>query len=640
MATQLRRSQPKNENTGWRILVVDDEKECAKLFAEILKKDGYDVRAACSGREALDALRKQPADLVLTDMVMPGMNGMELLANIKEFYPETDVIILTGFGSIEDSLEAMRRGAADFLPKPFQPCELGRLTASCLRAKRANSDEAFLKQSNSMLELARLLTQTADMQTLPARAVELARQNFDADSAVLLHYEPALDRLSVLAHAGTVTSPWDHPQSLTPQALEAVRQRSIVLSAEPGNGDCHAYAPLLTGGRPRGVLCLRRKGGPWFHEKSSELLEIFATHLALALESAKLYETASEQVQDLEQLLVKSRTLSLKLDPDGVCEQLLVEAGRLTSAELCAVLMVAQDGPRLYTLPELPHGSVLREAVRSRMLAALNDTGPPAATTPSATLLQEVRSKLASFIHAPLPADDRPFGLVGVFSSTPHCFNISDMRTLGSLADNAAVAMHNARLFERLSGMYHESIEILSTSVDAMHAFSLGHSRQVSIFSGELARALGLDDADVYRIEDGALLHDIGKICIPDTILKKPSPLTAQEFAIVKAHPVYGANMFDRAPHLSDLLPIVRYHHEHYDGSGYPDGLKGEAIPLTARIVTLGDVFDALISHRPYRPAIESAQARRMIELKAGSQFDPRLARVFLTLPLEDLVEH
>jgi len=657
--TEARKSPSRSKTADWQIVVVDDEEQCANLFARILRDEGYAVRTAYSGTEALKLLRELPADLVLADMVMPQMNGMQLLAHIKELYPETDVIVLTGFGTIEDSLEAMRRGAADFLPKPFQPRELSRLTSSCLRAKRANGNQAFMKQSQSMLELARLLSQTSDAHVLPARALELARDNFDADAAILLTYEPAQETLSVLAHTGAGLSRWGHSQQLAAQGLEAIRQQATILAAEPENGDCYAYAPLLVADRPRGVLCLRRAGGPWFHEKSSELLEVFATHLALALESAQLYETASQQVSDLEELITLSRSLALKTHPDEISHQILIGAQRLTRAEICAVLLTVEGRTLFRTVPLLPEGSLLYEAVRARLQAALathNNTSAqsdrsnsgislstPDLAVPSETgqsLPSHVRQKLASFVNTPLVADEDRFGILGVFSSKPNYFAVNDVRCLSALADNAVAAMENSATLARVSNMYHESIELLSSSVEARDVFCAGHSNQVRIFAGELARAISLDVAEVYRIEDGALLHDIGKICIPRSILSKPDPLTDREYDIVTTHPVYGANMFRNTTYLSNLVPIIRHHHEHFNGTGYPDGLRGKEIPLGARIVALGDVFDALISHRPYRPTIDIEQARRMIELKGGSQFDPELTRVFLSLPLADLIQH
>ena len=650
MKTQLRESLSKNKNDEWQIVVVDDEEKCRELFARILRADGYTVRTAPSGADALRQLRELPADLVLTDMVMPKMNGMQLLANVKERYPDTDVVVLTGFGTIEDSLEAMRRGAADFLPKPFQPHELSRLTAACLRAKRANCDKAFLKQSDSMLELARLLAQTADVHVLPAHALELACQNFDADSAILLAYEPVQESLSVLAHAGGGLTRWGQSRELTEQGLDAIRQRTITLSAEPSNGDCYAYVPLWVADQPRGVLCLRRSGGPWFHEKSSELLEIFATHLALALESAQLYETASQQVSDLEELITVSRSLSLQRDPKKLSRQILSGAKRLTRAEICAVLLVHEGQPLFSALPSLPDESPLLEAIRSKLLAVLDPlhlTADKAAGVfrprRNSQLPPDIRRKLVSFMGTPLTADPMasgPLGVLGVFSSQPKCFSVDDAARLSALADNAAAAVENAATLNRISAMYHESIEMLGRSADARNTFSLGHSSQVRTYASALARALGLNESEVYQIEDGALLHDIGKICIPEAILNKSTPLSDREFEIVAAHPIYGANMFEKAPHLGNLAPIIRYHHEHFNGTGYPDGLRGEKIPPGARVVALGDVFDALISHRPYRPAASVEHARHIIELKAGLQFDPEMTRTFLSLPLEELIEH
>ena len=642
--TQVQTTPSASKNAEWKILVVDDEASCGDLFAGILADDGYSVRTATSGVDALKQLRESPADLVLTDMVMPQMNGMQLLAQIKELYPETDVIVMTGYGTIEESLEAMRRGAADFLPKPFQPHELSRLTMSCLRAKRANCDKAFLRQSNSMLELARLLSRTNDIHVLPARALEMACENFDADSAILLAYEPAHETLSVLAHAGGELTRWGHSSELSRQGIEAVRQQTIVLSAEPRNGDCYAFAPLLVGDHPRGVLCLRRSGGPWFHEKTSELIEIFATHLALAIDSSQLYETASQQVCDLEELITVSRSLSLKRNPGDICQQVLKGAHRLTHAEICAVLLLNDGQPIFETLPPLPEGSPIHDAVRIKLLAALNPLSSRQnelhCATPRSPLSGEIRHKLTSFINAPMTVDETRIGIVGAFSSERDRFSLEDALRISSLADNAAAAMENAATIARMAAMYHETIEMLSQAGDRRDTFSSGHSNQVRIYAGELARALRLSDREVYRIEDGALLHDIGKICVPQALLLKPRPLSHKEFEIVVAHPIYGAKLFSNAPHLQDLVPMVRNHHENYDGTGYPDQLQGEDIPIGARIVALADVFDALISHRPYRAATDHEAARQMIALKAGTQFDPELSRLFLSLPLEDLIEH
>jgi len=159
-------------------------------------------------------------------------------------------------------------------------------------------------------------------------------------------------------------------------------------------------------------------------------------------------------------------------------------------------------------------------------------------------------------------------------------------------------------------------------------------------YASELARAMSVASKDIFAIEDAALLHDVGKICVPDVLLSKPGPLTVEEAGIVAAHPVIGAGMFARTIHLRELAPIVRHHHERFDGQGYPDRLAGEAIPLGARIVAVCDIFDALVSHRVYRPAMDFAAARNKMAEWSGSRRDPALVSAFLDLALEKMTEH
>ena len=632
-----REVQTRGGNSEWNILVVGSDEDAADLSSAVLKREAYSVRTAYSGGQALKYLKASPADLVLTELVMPRMDGMQLLAHVREMYPDTDVIVLTGQATIGGAVEALHRGAADFLPKPFSPRDLKRLVSSSLRAKRANRDRTFLTQSTSLVQLAQVLASSADASAFPRRAVDLARENFDADAAVLLSCESSGGPLSILAHSGSVLSGWGRSEKFTEQGLLAIRQRNVVLSAEVDSGDCYAYVPLIVSNRPRGALCLRRVGGPWFHEKSIELLEIFAAHLALSLESVYLHETASQKVYELEDIITGRQSFSLNADLERAAGQLLEGVGRLIRAEICAILLTTGGKEVFRTAPVVSAGSPLHLAIRSKLSGVLNRPDGAAKALP---LSSETGPPFASFVCAPLAIGQSRYGVVAAFSSKPECFSAEDARKLATLAVQAVAAMENASKLELVSSMYRETIEMIANLVDARYAYSYGHSRQVRTYAGELARVLGLPCEDVFRIEDGALLHDIGKLCVPATVLNKATPLTPDEFEIVTSHPVYGATMFRNAPHLSDLVPVVRYHHERYDGKGYPDGLKAEEIPLSARLVAVCDVFDALISHRIYRPALDFKEARSIVADGAGKQFDPELTALFLSLPLEKLVEH
>lgn len=178
-----------------------------------------------------------------------------------------------------------------------------------------------------------------------------------------------------------------------------------------------------------------------------------------------------------------------------------------------------------------------------------------------------------------------------------------------------------------------EVVTSLAGAIDAKDEYTKGHSSSVSRYSEALARALNLPEKDVERIKLGALLHDIGKIGIPENVLRKPSKLTDEEWEVMKQHPTIGAEkVLMPNESLHDLIPIVKYHHEHWDGSGYPEKLKGEDIPLAARIVAVADAYHALISDRPYRKGMSNEKACEILRVGAGIQWDKDLVREFINI--------
>jgi HD-GYP domain-containing protein (c-di-GMP phosphodiesterase class II) len=173
------------------------------------------------------------------------------------------------------------------------------------------------------------------------------------------------------------------------------------------------------------------------------------------------------------------------------------------------------------------------------------------------------------------------------------------------------------------------TVEALAAAVDAKDRYTRGHSQRVSAFAVVLAHALDLPPLEVDRIHLAGLLHDVGKIGVPDAILTKPGQLSAQEFAVIAQHPVIGERMLAAVPFLRPILPAVRHHHERYDGRGYPDALTGHAVPLDAAILGVADAFDAMTSSRTYRPALPVEEACRRVREGDGTQFDPRVVAAF-----------
>jgi len=190
---------------------------------------------------------------------------------------------------------------------------------------------------------------------------------------------------------------------------------------------------------------------------------------------------------------------------------------------------------------------------------------------------------------------------------------------------------------EEVQRSYRATLEALLAVLDTRDTETEGHSERVAAYTMLIAHQLGLPKEELPHIERGALLHDIGKIGVPDHILYKPGPLTPDEWEIMRQHPVIGYRMCMKVGMLHPAAPIVLHHHERWDGKGYPHGLSGEEIPLGARIFAIADTLDAMTSNRPYRKALSFAQAREEIERCAGTQFDPELVKVFLSLPEEEL---
>jgi HD-GYP domain-containing protein (c-di-GMP phosphodiesterase class II) len=208
---------------------------------------------------------------------------------------------------------------------------------------------------------------------------------------------------------------------------------------------------------------------------------------------------------------------------------------------------------------------------------------------------------------------------------------------LNTLAGQCAVAIDNATLFENLQRSnfdlrqaYDATIEGWSRALDLRDKETEGHTQRVSEATVRLARLCGLSEEELVYVRWGSLLHDIGKMGVPDAILLKPDKLSDEEWELMKKHPVFAYEMLAPIAYLKSALDIPYCHHEKWDGSGYPRGLKGEQIPLTARIFAIVDVWDALHSDRPYRKAWSQDQIYSYIESLAGSQFDPQVVKIAL----------
>jgi HD-GYP domain-containing protein (c-di-GMP phosphodiesterase class II) len=255
----------------------------------------------------------------------------------------------------------------------------------------------------------------------------------------------------------------------------------------------------------------------------------------------------------------------------------------------------------------------------------------------------------------PLKVQDRITGVVQVLDNLQgDDFNADDLRLLQAMADTAAIAVENVRLFEQerakselltrankeLLANYQGTLQALTGLLDARDTATRGHSNRVVALTMRLVQSMGITDPVRLRaIEMGALLHDVGKVGVPDAILRKPGPLDGDDWKQMRSHPELGYRLLKDIEFLKDALPIVRYHHERFNGTGYPYGLEGKQIPLEARIFAVADAFDAIISERPYKKARPYEQAVAAIVADNGKYFDPTVVKAFLRVPREEWLQ-
>lgn len=193
-------------------------------------------------------------------------------------------------------------------------------------------------------------------------------------------------------------------------------------------------------------------------------------------------------------------------------------------------------------------------------------------------------------------------------------------------AENAALREQTVILRERRK----EAVRLLAEALEAKDSVTRGHSNRVRKMSVEMAREIGVVEDELERIELGAFLHDLGKVGVRDDVLKKPGKLTEDEYSHMQSHPEIGMRMLEASPAFADLLPLVRHHHEKWDGSGYPGNLAGEAIPLGSRIIAICDTFDTIVSDRPYKKPLPQQHALDVLRSMAGRMFDPTLVEIFI----------
>lgn len=240
-----------------------------------------------------------------------------------------------------------------------------------------------------------------------------------------------------------------------------------------------------------------------------------------------------------------------------------------------------------------------------------------------------VKEGFRSVLRMPVIVKGGVAGVLCLGSRTPSAFDARDLSTLERLASHIGTALENARLVGDLEDLFIGTVKALSNSIDIKSPWTMGHSERVTEIALEIAKRMGVEGEELKNFQIAGLLHDIGKLSTYEDILNKPGRLTDEEFSLIRQHPGNGAEILEPIKQLKSVIPVVRYHHEHFDGRGYPEGLKGEDIPFFARILAVADTVDAMSSDRPYRKGMSMDVIVEELKRCAGTQFDPLVVDAF-----------
>jgi len=633
-----------------KILIVDDEKDIALVLKEFFVLKGYEVLAAFSGREAMGFLNQPGISLILLDMQMPDINGIEILKEAKKTYKDAKVVILTGF-SEEYKEEAENIGCDAFLTKPFSVKTLVTVIESVLAGKEDSGKKAMaLIDNNNVLAKAKLLF------------IEPNEITYSSKLAYFRDLKRSKGKYQ-LAAAFTETETLEKLEEFKPDIIlsDISMFRLYKLSDRVLNMQNPAKDIILYGFSPN-TKDAAGKGNASFigglfdpvtaivSSEEMDRLGRIVRRTAMEHGLYKSAETTSEQFYNYHKTLLEaSKGMVLITD---------------TRKLLYLIVYVVKKHMKLksaciFYYDESCKGFILRSRRGEENVAQKGyKIGGDHA------LVARLKDKQAGFLYnkndfANLPDLGCELERLGCAACIPSfnkgkligflilgnklsgdLYTSEELELLLTISNEVAIVIENAknllelqRLREKEKESYFQTILALAKTVDEKDAYTRGHLEEVTkygmIIVEELAEPVKIN-IDMENLKTALLLHDIGKIGVPDALLHKNSSLTPEEFEIMKQHTEIGARIIEPIEKLKKVGKIIRHHQEKYDGTGYPDGLKGENIPIEARIISVVDAYHAMISDRPYRKALSEEAALNELKSKAGTQFDPGIVEVFI----------
>jgi GAF domain-containing protein len=400
---------------------------------------------------------------------------------------------------------------------------------------------------------------------------------------------------------------------------------------------------LMAKRRPMGVIELRDKiGSKPFTKADVRILVSIANHFSIIMERADLFGELKRSIKELSTLHEVGSLVTSTLDQAVVRHRAVEAITKLMRAETGSLLVVDQESDELYFEVALgDKGRRLKEVrlnvgegiagwvAKHGRVATVHDVTKDPRFQPGVD--RHSKFKTRNMICVPVKMKGRVIGVLQAINRVgASSFTKEDQRLFTLLANQVAVALESARLYAEIRDTFYATSSALAEAIETRDPYTGGHTRRVLEYCLAIAKELKLSGPETEVLRLSAVLHDIGKIGIEDSILKKNAPLNHDEQTIMKLHPEMGVEILKHVPHLKDIIPGMLHHHERIDGLGYPHRMAGEAIPLSAKIISVADTYDAMTTTRPYRTGLHPESALGEIKKHSGRQFDPLVVDAFL----------
>ncbi|MFP4013843.1 MAG: HD domain-containing phosphohydrolase [Chitinispirillaceae bacterium] len=638
------------------ILLVDDDELLSSAISSYLIKAGYKPVTACDGVQALELMEQIYPLIIIADLRMPNMDGIQFLEEVKKKHKNIPVIITTGHPDINTAIRAIQNGAYDYIIKPYQFELLNQKISQAIKSNRLARENVVLSELVSLHEITSKLTSTHNLEDLLDVTFEQCLSTAQAESGSIQLYDRESDELVIVREKGIknhktrsplsdlnewTISKWVFKSGVPILIGDEINVPGAEVELSRKDIGSAISVPLKVAHEVIGVVNLNRgKDKEYFSAVDLNVIDVLASQAGIAINNAYLYTSINQKLDELSLISTYSEQLMGLVDKTDVIRCLFDTVRRNFPIDFIGFFLVQK---RNHEFLYWSRGDFEEENVKEICARVVDDYNK---TTPAHLLLkrvsrknlklkQSIPSKMKypfAFEHImPVSWEDINFGTI-VFAASRELNNTQEKVTLfSSLVSQTRIALTNSKLYNDMKENYIRTIKALAIAVDAKDTYTHGHSENVMNIAEQLAREMDLEERLVGIVRDAGLLHDIGKIGIPGYILNKPGPLTYEEFnGIMKTHSALGANIVKDVPFLQDLHKLILYHHEHYDGAGYPEGLKGDEIPIGARILHVADAFEAMTSNRPYRDSLGKKEALKRLVEGSGKQFDPDVVKAFL----------